>query len=62
MNREKLGDKLVDDFLKEVKLFFIDDSHISEVSDEEQTELEQILSSMTTEDNNPALVRKISCR
>ena len=60
MNRKKLGNKLVDEFLKEVQLFFIDDSHIPEVSDEEQAELEKILNSMTEEDKKPVLVRKIS--
>ena len=59
MNRNKLGNKLVDEFLNEVRLFFSDNSHIPEASDKEQAELEKILSSLTPEEKEPAIVRKL---
>lgn len=60
LNKKELGSDKVDNIISQIQLMLIDDSHIPEMSDEEQAEIEKILDARTQEDKENAFVETVS--
>ena len=59
LNRKEIGSKTVDRVISQIRLMFIDDSHIPEISDAEQAELESILDNLSLEEKEVGFIRRI---